>query len=421
MNENIGFISTRFAGTDGVSLESAKWAKVLWDYEHRSFWYAGRLDRSPDTSYCVPEAYFENPENVWINDRIWGKTFRNPLVSHRIRDVAEYLKTTLYEYVNKYDLRILIIQNALTIPMHVPLGIAITEFLAETRIPAIAHHHDFYWERVRFSVNAISDYLDLAFPPRDPELQHVVINQAAREELSWRKGVSSELIPNVFDFETPPPSPDEYTKDLRADLGFAEDDIIILQPTRIVPRKGIEHSIKLLEALNNPRMKLVISHSAGDEGYEYKSMLEELARDSGIELRFIDDRIGEIRQVDTEGNKTYTLWDLYPFVDFVTYPSLYEGFGNAFLEAIYFRLPILINRYSIFARDIEPKGFRVPLMDGYLTRQVVDDVRRLLGDEAYRRSAVEHNYAVATKFFSYSVLRRSLRTLITNIKGLEQL
>jgi len=166
-------------------------------------------------------------------------------------------------------------------------------------------------------------------------------------------------------------------------------------------------------------MKLVISHAAGDEGYEYQHMLMELAKDSGVDLRLIDDRIGEMRQINSEGQKMYTLWDLYPFVDFVTYPSLYEGFGNAFLEAIYFKLPILINRYSIFARDIEPKGFRVPLMDGYLTKQVVDDVRRLLDDERYRETTVEHNYAVANRFYSYSVLRRSLRTLITNIRGLE--
>ncbi|MDD3276563.1 MAG: glycosyltransferase family 4 protein [Kiritimatiellales bacterium] len=419
MSERIGFVSTRFAGTDGVSLESAKWAEVLWGYEHTSFWYAGLLDRDTAVSHCIPEAHFEHPENVWINQRIWGQYKRDPLVSRRIRDMASYLKSTLYDFTKRFDISVLVAQNALTIPMNLPLGVALTEFLAETRMPCIAHHHDFYWERIRFSVNAVNDYLDFAFPPRSSNIQHVVINEAAQEELAWRKGVASLLVPNVFDFEVPAPQPDEYTKDIRTELGFEPDDVIILQPTRIVPRKGIEHSIKLLEALKNPKYKLVISHDAGDEGYEYLNMLSELAAESNVDLRVIADRIGDIRKTNSIGQKIYTLWDLYPHVDFVTYPSLYEGFGNAFLEAVYFRLPILINRYSIFARDIEPKGFRVPLMEGYLTKQVIDEVRRLLEDADYRKQAVEHNYAIARRFFSYPLLRRRLRTLITNITGLD--
>jgi glycosyltransferase involved in cell wall biosynthesis len=419
MTERIGFVSTRFAGTDGVSLESAKWAGVLRDEKHTSFWYAGLLDRNAATSYCVPEAHFEHPENSWLNDRIWGQYNRDPLVSRRIRDMANYLKSTLYNFTRRFDISVLVAQNSLTIPMNVPLGVALTEFLSETRMPAIAHHHDFYWERIRFSVNAVNDYLDFAFPPRSSNIQHVVINEAAQEELAWRKGIPSLLVPNVFDFEVPAPQPDDYTKNIRSELGFKPDDILILQPTRIVPRKGIEHSIKLLEALKNPRYKLVISHDAGDEGYEYLHMLSDLASESGVDLRFISDRIGDVRKTTVTGEKIYTLWDLYPHVDFVTYPSLYEGFGNAFLEAIYFRLPILINRYSIFARDIEPKGFRVPLMDGFLTKQVIDEVRRLLENPDYRAQTVEHNYAVARRFFSYPLLRRRLRTLITNITGID--
>jgi glycosyltransferase involved in cell wall biosynthesis len=419
MSERIGFVSTRFAGTDGVSLESAKWAGVLWNEKHTSFWYAGLLDRDAATSYCVPEAHFEHPENIWLNDRIWGQYNRDPLVSRRIRDMANYLKSTLYNFTRRFDISVLVAQNSLTIPMNVPLGVALTEFLSETRIPTIAHHHDFYWERIRFSVNAVNDYLDFAFPPRSSNIQHVVINEAAQEELAWRKGIPSLLVPNVFDFEVPAPQPDDYTKNIRSELGFKPDDILILQPTRIVPRKGIEHSIKLLEALKNPRYKLVISHDAGDEGYEYLHMLSDLASESGVDLRFISDRIGDVRKTTVTGEKIYTLWDLYPHVDFVTYPSLYEGFGNAFLEAIYFRLPILINRYSIFARDIEPKGFRVPLMDGFLTKQVIDEVRRLLENPDYRAQTVEHNYAVARRFFSYPLLRRRLRTLITNITGID--
>lgn len=421
MAERIGFISTRFAGTDGVSLESAKWAQLLWDHKHISFWYAGRLDRAADISLCIPEAFFGHPEVQWINDRLWGRTTRSPYVSRRVRDLSEYLKDTLYEFVRRFDLSILVAQNVLTIPMHVPLGLALTEFLNETRIPVIAHHHDFYWERTRFSVNAANDYLDLAFPPRNPNLQHVVINQAAQEELSWRKGLPSLLVPNVFDFETPPPETDPYASDIRAEIGLAPEDIMILQPTRIVPRKGIEHAIKLLQMLDDPRCKLVVSHDAGDEGFEYADMLQELAYASGVELHFISTRIGETRQLDESGQKIYTLWDLYPHADLISYPSLYEGFGNAFLEAIYFRKPLVVNRYSIYARDIEPLGFRVATLDGFMTSKTMQEVRQLLHDPDYRREVVDHNYEIATRFFSYSVLRRKLRTLITNITGLDNL
>ncbi len=54
MNKNIGFLSTRFAGTDGVSLEAYKWAEVLESLGHSCFWYAGELDRDPDRSLLVP-------------------------------------------------------------------------------------------------------------------------------------------------------------------------------------------------------------------------------------------------------------------------------------------------------------------------------------------------------------------------------
>jgi len=313
----------------------------------------------------------------------------------------------------------LVIENAVSIPMHIPLGIALTEFIAETGLPSIAHHHDFYWERARFSVSAASEYLEMAFPPRDPKLQHVVINQAAQEELSWRKGIHSILVPNVLDFENPPPPVDAYASDIRGAIGLEPGDVMILQPTRVVPRKGIEHAIKLLEMLENPKYKLVISHAAGDEGLEYRNALAELAREAKVSVRFVATRIGDVRRVNSDGQKVYTLWDLYPHAALVTYPSLYEGFGNAFLEAAYFRIPVLINRYSIFTRDIEPKGFKVPVMDGFLTRQVAEEVRQFIEDADHRRQCVNHNYEVAKRFYSYSVLRRKLRTLITNITGLD--
>ena len=417
MSKNIGFVSTRFAGQDGVSLESAKWAEVLWEDRHVSFWYSGQSDRNPDISHVVPEAFFGFSENQWITERIWKGEMRDRFVTERIRALADYIKSTLYRFVEKFDIDLLIPQNCLAIPMHIPLGIALTEFLSETRMPAIAHHHDFYWERTRFSVNCIPEYLDMSFPPKLSNMRDVVINQEAQEQLALRKGSASLVIPNVFDFENPPEQVDEYASDVRKELGLTDDDFFILQPTRVVPRKGIEQAIKLVSLLKDPRCKLIISHEAGDEGYEYLGMLEQLAKEEGVDMRIVADRVGEVRQRDSEGRKVYTLWDLYHHADFVTYPSTYEGFGNALLEAIYFRKPVLINRYSIFVRDIEPKGFRLLTMDGFVTPTIARQVRQILTDRDLCEEIVNHNYEVARQFYSYSTIRSNLRAFIADLTG----
>jgi hypothetical protein len=112
---------------------------------------------------------------------------------------------------------------------------------------------------------------------------------------------------------------------------------------------------------------LVISHEAGDEGYEYLGMLEQLAKEEGSGYANCRGPGWRSRQRDSEGRKVYTLWDLYHHADFVTYPAPMRALEMLFLEAIYFRKPVLINRYSIFVRDIEPKGFRLLTMDGFVT------------------------------------------------------
>jgi len=410
----IGFVSTRFAGTDGVSLEAAKWADVLEQEGYQCFWYGGLLEKEKNF-FCVPEAYFNHPENEWINKHVWGKTHRNPKVTKFIHDLAAYLKKTLYDFVAQFDLELLIIQNAITIPMHIPLGIAITEFLSETVMPAIAHHHDFYWERTRFQVNCVPDFLDMAFPPRYLSLQHVVINQNAREQLALRKGVESLLIPNVLNFSSPPPPPDEYAADLRQEIGLSLEDKLILQPTRVVPRKGIENSINLVQRLNDPRCKLVVSHPAGDEGSEYQYQLMELAKAAGVEVIFFGDRVNYKRHVNCYGKKIYILSDIYQQADLVLYPSIYEGFGNALLEAFYYKVPIIINRYPVWVRDIEPKGFRVPVMDGFVTDYILQEAQKLLYDQQYKQELVDYNYKLAKRYYSYTILRYGLNTLIQNI------
>ncbi len=404
----VGFISTRIAGTDGVSLELEKWADVFKKFGWTSYYFAGELDRPPERSYRVAEAHFTHPEIKAIHNKVYGVTTRERALSKRIYQLAILLKDHLYEFVKKFDIDLIIPQNALTIPLNIPLGIAITEFIAETSIPTIAHHHDFYWERDRFMVNAVSDYLRMAFPPVLPSIEHVVINSVADDQLSLRTGISSHVVHNVMDFDNPPPPPDEYTFDVRQALGIADDELFVLQPTRVVQRKGIEHAIELVHRVGR-KARLVISHASGDEGWDYENRLKDYSKLMKVNTIFVDDIINEERGTTPDGRKIYTLEDIYPYADLVTYPSTFEGFGNAFLETLYFKKPIVVNTYSIYLKDIKPKGFKVIEIDGYVTDQAVEQTKQVLDNPQLCQEMVDHDYQLAKKYFSYSVLYQGLR------------
>jgi len=118
----------------------------------------------------------------------------------------------------------------------------------------------------------------MAFPPNLPSIRHVVINSLASELLSFRRGISNMVIPNVLDFALEPPSLDDYCNDLRERIGLQKDDLFILQPTRVVPRKWIERSIEIVRNMKLPNPALIISHAMDDEGEDYKLRIDEYGR-----------------------------------------------------------------------------------------------------------------------------------------------
>ena len=217
---NIGFISTRLAGTDGVSLETAKLATVLRRMGHRAFYCAGELEDGGPPGMLVREMHFRNPENEWISAHAFGTTTPHPELWPRLEHLKATIKAGLKTFISDCAIDLLIPENALTIPMQLPLGLAIAETIAETNLPTIAHHHDFYWEQERFRVHCVGDVLDRAFPPNLPTLRHVVINSIAQRELKRRRGIDSTVVPNVFDFATPAPGIDNFNADLRAAIGL---------------------------------------------------------------------------------------------------------------------------------------------------------------------------------------------------------
>jgi glycosyltransferase involved in cell wall biosynthesis len=363
---------------------------------------------------------FQDPQVAELQEEIFKPDGGEKGIRERIDRLKDNIYRDIERFLDEYHIELIIVENALSIPMHVPLALALAALIEDRRLPTIAHHHDFIWERERFARSWMRAELDDVFPPDIDSIQHVVINTLARDELRRRKDIQAEVIPNIFDFT-------HFNYGLnRENIGFREavdveqTDWLILQPTRIVPRKGIERSIQLVSRMRTQKyrqplsgrdVKLVLSHPSGDEGQGYLAGLKKLARADNVPLVYAADKIATVGGgADVKGK--YELWDAYLNADFVTYPSLIEGFGNAFLEAVYFRLPLLIRRYPVFVSDIEPLGFDLLTFDEDISEDTVEQVVAVMADPTRRRRMVEWNFNLARENYSYQTFIPEFRQLI---------
>ena len=117
--------------------------------------------------------------------------------------------------------------------------------------------------------------------------------------------------------------------------------------------------------------------------------------------------------------------------DFVTYPSLWEGWGNQFLEALRAQLPLLLFEYPVYQADIKEKEFRVVSLGSKIHERdelglvqvepriieaAADQAVALLTDAQLRKETVEYNLQLGRQHYSLESLRACLAELITDEK-----
>jgi len=449
--KTIGILHYQVGRTDGVSLEIEKWKRVLEEMGHTVHLCAGDLGATEGT--LIEEMYHHRPDAERLNyntfyelrDYADDAAYRAELMG-----LANVIERKLRGFVEEKGIDFLIPQNIWSVAANPPVGIALARVMRDLQLPALAHNHDFYWERtgrLALTCAAAIELTQKYLPPRDPLARHAVINSLAQRELMERKGIQSTVVPNVFDFDAPGWQPDEYNRDLRARIGLRENDLFILQATRIVARKGIEMAVDFVKALDTPkrrailkerglydgrpfdddsRIVLVLAGYAQDDLSGYTAQLKQKIRRAGIDALFIEDIIGGQRQTRS-GKKTYSLWDSYVYADFVTYPSLWEGWGNQFLEALRARLPILLFEYPVYRADIADKGFRTVSLGAQIQGRddlglvqvapqtvevVADRAVELLTDARLRSETVKRNFALGQEHYSLESLRGYLTPLM---------
>jgi glycosyltransferase involved in cell wall biosynthesis len=411
----VGFVIGRIGGIDGVALETEKWITILERMGHEVRVLTGELEGALANTALLPELAFNHPFTVEEQQiAFFGKPADEKELLRRLEAQATTIEQGILSWIEREGIDLLISENASALPCHLTMGMALRRVFSEQGIPAVTHDHDFHWERGdRYATpyEGVRKIIKECFPVKLRDVRHAVINTAARDTLGERFGIQGAVVvPNVMDFEQPYAAQDEYNEGLLADLGLGEDDIPLFQITRIVERKGIVTAIQLVHELDNPRVKLVITGTSTDDTEGHTADLHALTRKLELEdqVLFAGERFGAYRGTDSQGRRRYSIEDGYARARACTYFSSYEGFGNAFVEAVIARRPIFVNRYEpVYWPDIGSKGFETVMIEqGQLTKRAVEQIRGVLFDPVRRERMVERNFELGREHFSYDALEK---------------
>lgn len=336
--QRVALCSYRLGGTDGVSIEAAKWQ---WALEQLGF-----------TVHRVASEI----EDHHPGDRIvpWITTLDSLPID--IDGLAALFA--------EHDL--VVITQIGSLPLQPSVSRAVLEALRRSGVPSIQHHHDLPWERTETA------YLTSQFPIAVPRSTHVVINDAARAELAAR-GLPTVLLRNTFDCAAIPGN----RVGTRALFGLRNDEVVVLHPARAIERKNIPAGLSFAADLQTYLDRPVRYWLTGpaEDGYDLDAVL----RDAPVAV--------------TVG-RTFDVQDAYAAADVVVFPSLSEGFGNPIIEATLAGKPVAVSEFPVLV-ELEALGLRL------LSTAEPDQVAAVItagGDEhrARNRAVIEEQLNRAT-------------------------
>jgi glycosyltransferase involved in cell wall biosynthesis len=308
MDPEVVQLSFRLGGADGVAVEARKWEWALEKLGFHVRRVAGEFDdvmRRDDTLL--------------------------PFLAIDPADDATPDHDGLHAAIEGADL--VVVENLCSLPLNPDASKAAADVLTSHEGRVVFRHHDLAWQRPGL-------YTPDGIPPQRADSLHVTINDHSRVQLENR-GFAAVTIRNAFDLD---PTPGERDR-TRGVFGFEPGDVVLLQPTRAIPRKNVPGAVSFANELARlaprRRFRFWVTGPAED-GYE-----DEFRR-----------ALADATMPVTVG-RAASASDAYAAADLVLFPSTWEGFGNPVIESIAHRRPIVVGTYPVLE---EIRAFGVELL-----------------------------------------------------------
>lgn len=339
-------MSFRLGGTDGVSVEAAKWQWALEQLGFEVRRVAGEIAGPALPHDVVLPALAIAPQDG---------------VPALIAD--DVLKAIGHS-------QIVVVENACSLPLNLEASRTLHAALERWDGRVVFHHHDLVWQRAHLA------HLDGEFPSRREHSLHIAINARSQGELLDRS-IDAALIRNHFDLEVAPG--DRVAT--RAAFGFGPGELIVLHPARAIPRKNVPGALEFMTRLGAalPLQTLRYWLTGPDED-GYGPTLSELLAATDVPYTI---------------GRAPTPHDAYAACDLVVHPSTWEGFGNPLIESVVARRPIVVGHYPVL-EEIRGLGFDFLSIDD--VEEVADVLRS--GVDAH----LDHNFDVARRHFDLAAL-----------------
>lgn len=441
--KTIAICHYRIGGIDGTSLVIFKRKRALEEMGYRVVLIAGPRESVAD--YNIPLLEFDRPSIVKIKENAFfdfkDYASEKDLLTD-IEKVSDAIKKEFLKIHKKEKFDCLFFHNIFSHGRHISAAKACYEFARENNIKTVAVNHDFYFagsyaDIYKPQTPLIKKYLKQFVPPRDNFIKHITINSINQKILKQKTGLPSDILADMFDFKQAEWKKDKYNSDLLQSCGINENDLVILQATRIVRRKGIELAIDFVAELEkikkslvgkslyngkkiteNSKFVFVLANYIEPSDQNYGKALKKKIKEVGIKAKFINSHIGRCRD-QKNGKKIYSLWDIYARADLVTFPSIWEGWGNQFIEAVFAKKPILVFEYPVFKADIRKEGYKIISLGDKLAKNDKNGLRQVsknkiteASEEAIKwltdknlKKTLERNYQIGKKFHNRQMIK----------------